>query len=83
MLHLFLLFFIGSRMTWYVVSRCQKPGVYDSWGVCSEYVLCYSRAAPEVISQGWMLRQLMLLFLNSRTKIACHNKLPNSGLGKI
>jgi ribonuclease HI len=29
-------------MTWYVVFRGRKPGVYDSWGVCSKYVLGFS-----------------------------------------
>jgi viroplasmin and RNaseH domain-containing protein len=24
------------------VFQCWKPGVYDSWGVCSEYVLGFS-----------------------------------------
>jgi viroplasmin and RNaseH domain-containing protein len=31
-------------MTWYVVFHGRKPGVYDLWGVCSEYVLGFSGA---------------------------------------
>jgi viroplasmin and RNaseH domain-containing protein len=31
-------------MTWYVVFPGQMPGVYDSWGVCSEYILGFSGA---------------------------------------
>jgi viroplasmin and RNaseH domain-containing protein len=29
-------------MMWYVMLYGRKPGVYDSWGVCSEYVLGFS-----------------------------------------
>jgi ribonuclease HI len=32
-------------MTWYVVFHGRKPEVYDSWGVCSEYVLGFSGVA--------------------------------------
>jgi viroplasmin and RNaseH domain-containing protein len=31
-------------MMWHVVFRGQKSGMYDSWGVCSEYVLGFSDA---------------------------------------
>jgi viroplasmin and RNaseH domain-containing protein len=31
-------------MIWYVVFRGQKPGVYDSWRIYSEYVLHFSGA---------------------------------------
>jgi viroplasmin and RNaseH domain-containing protein len=29
-------------MTWYVVFRGRKTRVYDSWDICSEYILDYS-----------------------------------------
>jgi viroplasmin and RNaseH domain-containing protein len=32
-------------MTYYVMFRDLKPGVYDSWGVYSEYILSFSGAA--------------------------------------
>jgi viroplasmin and RNaseH domain-containing protein len=32
-------------MVWYVVFRGRKPRVYDSCGVCSEYVIHFSGAA--------------------------------------
>jgi ribonuclease HI len=32
-------------MAWYVVFRGRIPGVYDSWGLCSEQVLGYGGAA--------------------------------------
>jgi ribonuclease HI len=35
--------FVG--MAWYVVFRGRIPGVYDSWGLCSEQVLGYGGAA--------------------------------------
>jgi viroplasmin and RNaseH domain-containing protein len=31
-------------MVWHAVFCGQKPGVYESWGVCSEYVLGLSGA---------------------------------------
>jgi viroplasmin and RNaseH domain-containing protein len=32
-------------MMWYIVFHGQKPGVYESWGVCNEYVVGFSGAA--------------------------------------
>jgi viroplasmin and RNaseH domain-containing protein len=32
-------------MTWYVVFHGRKSVVYDSWGVCSEYVGGFSGTA--------------------------------------
>jgi hypothetical protein len=29
-------------MVWHVVFRDRKPGVYELWGVCSEYVVDFS-----------------------------------------
>jgi viroplasmin and RNaseH domain-containing protein len=42
--NLFLILFIdvGSTMTWYVVFCGWRPGVYESWGVCSDYILGFS-----------------------------------------
>jgi viroplasmin and RNaseH domain-containing protein len=45
--HLILFFlFICCRNynAWYVAFRCQKHRVYESWGVCSEYVVDFSSA---------------------------------------
>jgi hypothetical protein len=35
---------VKTTMTWYVVFRGRKPGVYESWTVCSEYVVGFSGA---------------------------------------
>jgi ribonuclease HI len=32
-------------MVWYVMFHGRKSGVYDLWGVCSEYVVGFSGAA--------------------------------------
>jgi ribonuclease HI len=32
-------------MAWYVVFHGRKSGVYESWKVCSEYVIGFSGAA--------------------------------------
>jgi viroplasmin and RNaseH domain-containing protein len=32
-------------MVWYIVFHGQKPRVYESWGVCNEYVVGFSGAA--------------------------------------
>jgi viroplasmin and RNaseH domain-containing protein len=32
-------------MAWYVVFHGRKPGVYDSWEVCSQYIVGFSGAA--------------------------------------
>jgi viroplasmin and RNaseH domain-containing protein len=32
-------------MVWYIVFHSRKTVVYDSWGVCSEYVVDFSGAA--------------------------------------
>jgi viroplasmin and RNaseH domain-containing protein len=54
-------------MTWYVVFRGRKPGVYDSWGVCSKYVLDFSGATYRSYLTRMEVEKLMLLFLNIKT----------------
>jgi viroplasmin and RNaseH domain-containing protein len=36
---------VETIMAWYVVFCGQKPRVYESWAVCSEYVVGFSCAA--------------------------------------
>jgi viroplasmin and RNaseH domain-containing protein len=36
---------VEATMTWYVVFCGRKPEVYESWGVCSDYVIGFSGAA--------------------------------------
>jgi hypothetical protein len=35
---------VETTMMWYVVFCGRKPGVYESWIVCSEYVVGFSGA---------------------------------------
>jgi viroplasmin and RNaseH domain-containing protein len=36
---------IEITIAWYIVFHGRKPGVYDSWGVYSQYVVGFSGAA--------------------------------------
>jgi viroplasmin and RNaseH domain-containing protein len=36
---------VETTMSWYVVFHGQKPGVYESWGIYSEYVVGSSGVA--------------------------------------
>jgi viroplasmin and RNaseH domain-containing protein len=42
------LYAVETIMTWHVVFHGQKSGMYDSWGVCSEYVLGFSDAVYQI-----------------------------------
>jgi ribonuclease HI len=44
-------------MAWYVVFCGQKPGVYASWGVCSEYVVGFSGATYQSYSTRMQAEQ--------------------------
>jgi hypothetical protein len=54
---------------------------HGEFAVSMLYVIMVPHAG--VTSQGWRLRQLMLFFLNNRTKISSQNKLQNSSLGNF
>jgi hypothetical protein len=41
---------VETTMKWYVVFHGRKSGVYDSWRVCSEYILGFSGAAYQSYS---------------------------------
>jgi ribonuclease HI len=36
---------VETTMSWYVVFQGRKPGVYESWGIYSEYVVGFSGVA--------------------------------------
>jgi hypothetical protein len=61
-------------MAWYIVFHSQKPRVYDSWGVCSEYIIGFSGAVSRATRQGYRLRKLMLLFLIIKMNFGSQNK---------
>jgi viroplasmin and RNaseH domain-containing protein len=50
-------------MMWYVVFHCRKPGVYDSWRICSEYVLDFSGAAYQSYSIRMQAEEAYVAFL--------------------
>jgi viroplasmin and RNaseH domain-containing protein len=55
-------------MIWYVVFRGQKPGVYDSWGVCSEYVLHFSGATYHSYFIKLEVEETYVAFLKQQNK---------------
>jgi viroplasmin and RNaseH domain-containing protein len=50
-------------MARYIVFRGQKPGVYDSWGVCSEYVVGFSGATFQSYSTRIQAKKTYVNFL--------------------
>jgi hypothetical protein len=39
-------------MAWYIVFRGRKVGVYDSWGVHSEYILLRMKTQDKLYFEG-------------------------------
>jgi ribonuclease HI len=56
-------------MAWYVVFRGWKPGVYDSWGVCSEYVAGFSGAALQSYLTRMHAKEGYVAFLDHQNKL--------------
>jgi ribonuclease HI len=50
-------------MAWYIVFRGRKPGVYESWGVYSEYILGFSGAAYQSYSTTMQAEEAYVAFL--------------------
>jgi ribonuclease HI len=50
-------------MAWYVVFRGRKPTVYESWGVCGEYVVCFSGATFQSYSTRMQAEEAYQAFL--------------------
>jgi viroplasmin and RNaseH domain-containing protein len=55
-------------MAWYVVFCGQKPEVYESWGVCSEYVLGFSGAAYQSYLTKMQAEKAYAVFLEYQNK---------------
>jgi viroplasmin and RNaseH domain-containing protein len=51
-------------MAWCVVFRDQKTGVYDPWGVCSEYVVSFSGVAFQSYSTRMQAEEAYVAFLH-------------------
>jgi hypothetical protein len=56
-------------MAWYVVFCGRKPEVYDSWGVCSEYIVVSVVLLFRATRQGCRLRKIILFFLDHQDKL--------------
>jgi ribonuclease HI len=56
-------------MVWYVVFHGRKPGVYDSWGVCNEYVVGFSGAAFQSYSTRMQVEEVYVAFLNHQNEL--------------
>jgi viroplasmin and RNaseH domain-containing protein len=54
---------VETTMVWYVVFRNQKPGVYESWVVCIEYVVGFSGAAFQSYSTRMQAEEVYQTFL--------------------
>jgi viroplasmin and RNaseH domain-containing protein len=54
---------------WYVVFRDRKPGVYDSWRVCSEYVIDFSGAAFQSYSTRMQAEEAYVAFLDHQDEL--------------
>jgi viroplasmin and RNaseH domain-containing protein len=79
-------------MMWNVMFCGQKAGVYDSWGVCSEYVLGLSGAAYQSYSTRMQAKEAYATFLEHQnkdqksqhvTRNGSQNMSQTCGVGKI
>jgi viroplasmin and RNaseH domain-containing protein len=56
-------------MTCYVVFRGQKPGVYDLWGVYSEYIIGFSGATFQNYSTRMQAEEAYVTFLDHQNEL--------------
>jgi viroplasmin and RNaseH domain-containing protein len=56
-------------MACYVVFRGRKPGVYDSWGVYSEYVIGFSGAAFQSYSTRMQAEEAYVVFIEHQNEL--------------
>jgi viroplasmin and RNaseH domain-containing protein len=59
-------------MAWYVVFHGRKSGVYESWKVCSEYVIGFSGAAFQSYSTRMQADEAYEAFLEHITENGEH-----------
>jgi viroplasmin and RNaseH domain-containing protein len=55
-------------MAWYVMFRDRKPRVYESWGVCSEYVVGFSGTAFYSYSIRMHVEEVYVAFLEHQNQ---------------
>jgi viroplasmin and RNaseH domain-containing protein len=56
-------------MAWYVVFHGRKFGVYDSWGVSSEYVVDFSGVAFQSYSTRMQADEAYVTFLEYQNEL--------------
>jgi hypothetical protein len=59
---------IETTMTWYIVFYGPKPRVYESWWVCSEYVVGFSGAAFQSYLTRMLAKEAYQTFLEYITE---------------
>jgi viroplasmin and RNaseH domain-containing protein len=60
---------VKTTMTWYIAFRGQKPRVYDSWGVYSEYIVGFSGATFQSYSIRMQVEKAHVTFLDHQDKL--------------
>jgi viroplasmin and RNaseH domain-containing protein len=63
---------VETTMVWYVVFHDRKPEVYESSGVCSEYVIGFSCAAFQSYSTRMQTEEAYQTFLKNITEKGEH-----------
>jgi hypothetical protein len=63
---------VKTTMVWYVVFRGQKPGVYESWIICIEYVVVFSGATFQSYSTRMQAEEAYQAFLEHVTEKGEH-----------
>jgi viroplasmin and RNaseH domain-containing protein len=56
-------------MTWYVVFCGRKTKIYDSWGVCSEYVVGFSGVIFQSYSTRMHDEEAYIAFFDHQNKL--------------
>jgi ribonuclease HI len=59
-------------MTWYIIFLGRKPGVYESWAVCSEYIIGFSGTAFQSYSRRMQAEEAYQAFLKHITEKGEH-----------
>jgi viroplasmin and RNaseH domain-containing protein len=60
---------VATTMTWYVVFCGRKPGIYDSRGVCSEYVIGFSGTAFQSYPTRMQAEEAYVAFLDHQNEL--------------
>ena len=56
---------LGKQMTWYVIFRGRRPGVYDDWGLCQAQVSGFSHSGYKKFKTPKQVVHAYQVFLQS------------------